>query len=478
MVTPPTRARRSRYRRSRSAPLVIGAVLLVIVLAVGGIAGYRVFGFLRSVGNIGNPVQLFQNDLEPPTGSVAWKIKHGQRVNILALGYGGAENEAPWLTDSIMVVSLDPAGGRILEASIPRDLWVRIDGWQDDRRYSEKINAAFGVPKMFPQSQLKPRFQGRDGSGHLAEATVGRITGLTFDKYVAVDFAAFRDVVDALGKIQVHMDGPLDDCHYPDYHNGYVNHGVPPGRACPRGAGIHFAAGDYEVNGEQALQLARSRDAIQPEQANDFGRAKRQQMIMAAIRKKVTSTSAITRAPQLMNAIQSNYLSDMDLNDIKAVYDFAAKVPDGAIRGTCGPPAAFVLCPLDPSYRMWQAIFAHAFVDKKALAEQAPVQLVNASRSYPDMHDQATAVLREMGIRTTDGVRHSSIAGSVIYDYSGGRYPLTAAWLRDFFGAEVEPATPPTPGVRATFVPATGERTDGLVVVMGSDFASRWYGLS
>src|SRR5207302_8630251 len=112
------------------------------------------------------------------------------------LGYGGAENDAPYLTDSIMVVSIDPAGPRIQETSSPRDLYVRIDAWQDGRRYMDKINAAFDVPNEpgnFAPGSLRPAYQGRDGPGHLAEATVGRLTGLTFDKYVAIDFKAFRD---------------------------------------------------------------------------------------------------------------------------------------------------------------------------------------------------------------------------------------------------------------------------------------------
>src|SRR5499427_10348128 len=267
-----TRPRRSRYRgrRARSVALVIGAVFLCLLLAAGGVAAYRVYGFLGKVANLNNPIQLIQRQVEPPAGSIAWKLKHGQRVNILALGYGGGENDAPWLTDTIMVVSIDPTSQRILEASIPRDLYVRIDAWQDGRQYADKINAAFEVPNMpelFAPGPLRPEFQGKDGAGHLSEATVSRITGLTFDKYAAVDFKAFRDVVDALGGIQVQMDGSLDDCHYPDYHNGYMNHGVPFGWRCPPGAGIHFLAGDYVVNGEQALELARSRDAVQQDQA-------------------------------------------------------------------------------------------------------------------------------------------------------------------------------------------------------------------
>jgi LytR_cpsA_psr family len=292
------------------------------------------------------------------------------------------------------------------------------------------------------------------------------------------------------------MDSPLDDCHYPDYHNGYVNHGVPVGRRCPPGAGIHFPAGDYVVHGEQALQLARSRDATEQAQATDFARAKRQQMIISAIKKKAVSASAFTKAPQLMDALQANFRTDMDLTDMKALYDFGSKLPDTAIahfavtnqdltqeyapytRGSCGPPAAYVLCPIDSTYRIWQSVFAHALVPAPALSERAQVQLVNASVNVSDLQNRTTIVLRQMGLQLSDGVRHSALSQTVIYDYSGGRYPQTAAWLKDFFGAQVVPATPPSPGVRGTFVPSPGQQTDGLVVVMGSDFARRWVGLA
>ncbi len=497
MVTPPpgggwTYSQPPKRRSRRPLALVIVALVLVGILGLSGL-GLRLYDFVRSVANVGNPIGLLPG-AEAPPGSIPFKLKHGQQVNILALGYGGAENDAPYLTDSIMVVSIDPAGKRIVESSIPRDLYVRIDAYQDGRNFSEKINAAFEVPNQpgsFSPGQLKPAYQGKDGGGHLAEATVSRITGLTFDKYVAVDFKAFRDTVDALDGIQVHMDGPLDDCHYPDYHNGYMNHGVPPGYRCPPGAGIHFPPGDYKVNGEQALELARSRDAIEPEQANDFGRAKRQQMIVAAIKKKATSAGAITKAPQLMDALQANFRTDMALTDLKALYDFAGKLPDSAIqhfavtdqdlgvgfqpytRGSCGPRAAYVLCPADSTYQTWQLVFSHLFVPKSTLAENAPVQLVNASRSFPDLQSRMTNVVRPLGLQAADGARHvPTVPTTVVYDYSGGKYPATARWLQDLFGARVEP-----PPARTAYVPGPAEKTDGLVVVMGSDFAARFYGV-
>jgi anionic cell wall polymer biosynthesis LytR-Cps2A-Psr (LCP) family protein len=497
MPPPPPRARRSLYQppprpRRRRAPCVVVAVLLVAVLAVGAVAGYRVVGFLQSVLNGANPAQILQQQLDPPAGSIAYKIKHGQRINVLALGYGGSENDAPYLTDSIMAVSIDPVTRRVVEVSVPRDLYVRIDAWQDGRKYSEKINAAFEVPntpRSFGPGPLKPAYQGKDGPGHLAEATVSGVTGLAFDRYVAVDFKAFRSVVDALGGITVHMDGPLDDCHYPDYHNGYMNHGVPVGYRCPPGAGIHFQAGTYAVNGERALELARSRDASEPEQATDFARAKRQQMIISGIKAKAASVNGIARAPQLMDAVQADFKTDMDINDVTALYNLLGKLPESSIQhfaitdqnlvvdvngtgGDCGGPrGAFVLCPVDATYHVWQAIFGRVPLPTTTLAEQAPVQLVNASRNTTDLQLRTTDVLRQMGLKVGDGARHATLPQTTVLDYSGGKYPQTAAWLKDFFGA-----TDVVPAASSGIAPAPGQQTDGLVVMMGSDFARRWIG--
>ena len=496
MPPPPPRARRSLYQqppRRRRAPCVVAAVLLVAVLAVGGVAGYRVVGFLQTVLNGANPAQILQQQLDPAAGSIAYKIKHGQRINVLALGYGGSENDAPYLTDSIMAVSIDPVSKRVVEISVPRDLYVRIDAWQDGRRYTEKINAAFEVastPRSFGPGPLRPAYTGRDGPGHLAEATVGAITGLSFDRYMAVDFKAFRSVVDALGGITVHMTGPLDDCHYPDYHNGYVNHGVPVGYRCPPGAGIHFPAGTYGVTGEQALEIARSRDAIEPDQATDFGRAKRQQMIISAIKAKAVSVNGLARAPQLMDAVQADFRTDMDVNDVTALYNLLGHLPESSIQhfaitdqnlvvdvngtgGECGGPrGAFVLCPVDGTYRMWQAVFAQIPLPTTTLAEKAPIQLVNASRNTTDLQQRATDTLRQMGLQLADGARHTTLQQSTIIDYSGGKYPQTAAWLKSFFGANVVPAA------SAGIAPAPGQQSDGLVVMLGSDFAKRWVGIS
>jgi anionic cell wall polymer biosynthesis LytR-Cps2A-Psr (LCP) family protein len=482
----------SPARRSRLLRRSLIAAALVIVLGAAGVGGYAVFTtgrFLHHVTNLNNPVTVIKNEVQPPVGSIAWKLKNGQRINLLLLGYGGSENEAPWLTDSIMAVSIDPGTHHVLEASIPRDLYVQIDAWQDGRPYTDKINAAFAVgndPTVFATGPLKPDFQGKDGPGHLVEATVSRLTGITFDRYAAVDFKAFRTIVDTLGGITVTMTGPLDDCHYPDYQGGYLNHGVPLGYACPPGAGIHFQAGQYQVNGEQALEIARSRDAEEADQASDFGRARRQQMIVSAIRQRAGSADVLLKAPQLMESLQNDFRTDMDLNDIKALYDFGMKVPDSYIermgisdldlvddyapyqRGSCGALDAFALCPEDPTYQTWHSVFAHAFVEPPTLDEHAPIQLVNATSMSSDLQLRVGRMLAPLGLGVSDGGRAPVAAKTVIYDHTGGKDSQTAAWLQDFFGAPVVPVPPPTGAPPAT---------QGLVVVIGNDYAKRWYGI-
>jgi anionic cell wall polymer biosynthesis LytR-Cps2A-Psr (LCP) family protein len=466
-------------------------------LLVGAIVGVRVWNFVAAVTGR-NPISVVPAVVDPPAGSIPWKLKHGQRVNILLLGYGGVENDAPYLTDSIMVASIDPASKRIALVSIPRDLWVGIDAFADGRKASDKVNAAFDIGTRDADFPGKRReYTGRDGGGHLAEHVVSQVTGLTFDKYAGVDFVAFRDVVDALGGIQVHMDFPLDDCHYPDYKGGYMNGGVPDDFPCPNPrVGIHFRAGDYQVNGEQALELARSRKAIQPEQSSDFGRARRQQMIMAAIKKKSTSINGIVKAPQLMDALQKNFKTDMDVNDLRALYDWSQGLPDqntlrGALtdgdfldaywlrRGSCGPVDTYVLCPEDPTFKTIHRYFANVIPDPRALGERAPVQVANATFSSDDLGDRLTSILRAYaapqqpaGMQLADPLRLAGRQRTAIYDFSGGKFPGTAQWLSSLFAADVLPAgqaSPPAPQV-------AGERTDGLVVVVARDYGLRWYG--
>jgi LCP family protein required for cell wall assembly len=475
------RARRSRYnvsyRLTRSVPAAIVAVLLVAVL-VGATLTYKRFDdfITATTGHHLNPIGEVVQAVEPAQGTIAYKLKHGQQVSILLLGRGGYENDAPYLTDSIMAVTIDPASNRVMLVSIPRDLVVNMNLQSNPARiWTNKINAAYEVPLISIICCVADQYQGRNGPGLAAEHEVGKVTGITFDRYIAVDFVAFRDMVNALGGVDICLTTNLDDYSYPDYSNGFMP--------------IHFKAGCQHLTGEQALEVARSRHAEQPEQQSDFGRAKRQQDIMQAIKKKATTVNGFSKAPQLLDALQKNINTDMSLSDMKAIYDWGKNLPDSSIirvaltapsplgngnfldSFNCGMGSGVSqLCPDDPSYGMIHKYLGSLFVDPKILAEKAAVQIVNGSTNFSDLSTRVTTALDPLGFQLADPVPGHPAAQTAILDYSGGKFPLTAKWLGTYFDASVFPATPTNPS------PAGGQQTYGLVVVVGHDYASRWLG--
>jgi LCP family protein required for cell wall assembly len=418
--------------------------------------------------------------VEPAPGTIAYKLKHGQPVSILLLGMGGEQNDSPYLTDSIMAVTMDPASGRVMLLSIPRDLVVRMNLQNPPTRtWTNKINAAFEVAHIDIICCVAPEYKGRDGGGHAAEHEVSKVTGLTFDRYIGVDFVAFRDMVNALGGVDICLSTNLDDDKYPDYTNGYWK------------GGIHYKAGCHHADGEVALQIARSRHAVQAEQSSDFGRAKRQQDIMQAIKKKATTVNGFAKAPRLLDALQKNIDTDMTLSDMKAIYDWGKNLPDSSIIRTaltapspagqgnlldsfnCGMgPNVSQLCPDDPTYTMIKKYIASIFIDRKILAEKAPIQFASGAPNfvYGGLDTRVVTMFDPTGLQLLDTVAHAPVAQTQILDYSGGQYPLTTQWLQGFFGGTVVAATPTNPA------PARGQQTTGIVVVLGRDFAQRFMG--
>src|SRR6184192_4185426 len=422
------RARRSRYsvshRLSRSVPALIGAVLLVAIVVTATVAYRRIDDFLSATTGKHLTLGAVVEAVQPEPGTMAYKLQHGQQVNILLLGMGGYENDAPFLTDSIMAVTIDPNSHRVMLASVPRDLVAHMNLQTiAGSIWTNKINAAYEVPYTSIICCVAPQYQGRDGGGHAAEHEVGKITGLTFDRFIAIDFKAFRDMVNALGGVDVCLSTNLDDPLYPDYANGYHP--------------IHFKAGCQHLNGEQALEVARSRHPIQPQQSSDFGRAKRQQDIMQAIKQKATTVNGFAKAPQLLSALQKNINTDMSLTDMKAIYDWGKNLPDSSIirialtapsgtasgnlldGGNCGMGAASQLCADDPTFRMIRKYVASIFIDPSTLAEKAPVQFANGSTNFAGLDGRVTTMLDPMGLQLNDPVSHKASSQTVILDYSG-----------------------------------------------------------
>ena len=176
----------------------------------------------------------------------------------------------PVRTDSLMLVSVEPASNGIGVLSIPRDLWVRIP--EQERR--DRINRAYFLGES-RATGYGPR---------LLQQTVSWNLGMRVHNYILVDFQAVIDLVDHLGGIEVTIDYTIDDKRFPD-----MNYGYDP---------FYLPAGTHVLDGRDTLRFARTRHGN-----NDVRRAERQQTVLYAIRDRVLSLNIlqlIAQAPAML----------------------------------------------------------------------------------------------------------------------------------------------------------------------------------
>ena len=231
------------------------------IIAIKNIAWERIFG------------KLPLSEYMPP--------KDEDRINVLLLGVGGTEHEeGGLLTDSIMVASFKKSTGKVALISVPRDLYIQMPG----EKQREKVNAAYVIGEQ------------KYGNGlDYSKKTIGYVTGLYIDYAAAVDFEAFKAIVDALGGIVIHLDEPfIEDKQWWCDENG---------ENCQP---FIIEAGDQTLDGETALFYVRSRFS-----SSDFDRARRQQQVMLAVKDKALSLGV------LVNPIKINNLFDAVAENVK-----------------------------------------------------------------------------------------------------------------------------------------------------------------
>jgi LCP family protein required for cell wall assembly len=432
-----------------------------MVLLVAGLAVFRVWSAIHAISPRAQPadlITLVHTQSDQP-GSLGWKIKHDDRINVLLLGYGGPGHDGPYLTDSIMLVSIRPAMHEAIMVSLPRDLWVKIPALPRNGYMMGKLNSAYAIGadhKNYPN--VRSEWKTDTGGGDLAAATVSQITGQPIDYWIGVDFKAFRDVVDALGGVRVDVPTALDDPLFPAGESNGTMH-------------IHFDAGWQQFDGERALEYARSRETT-----SDFDRSRRQQLVVLAVRQRVFSLHAIPRTLSVLGALQDNVRTNLRPGDMKQLADLAGQIKDQDIRRVAidtsnllwsgfNSGGQYILQPMDPTFGALHHYLATALPDRSALAGHVPVEVQDGSRRYwlpygiGTPASIVTSLLQAEGwVASTGPASPRLVAKTEIRDGSGGSAAATVAWLQSYFdGAVVVTVPAPTTGPPVT-------------VVLGSDF--------
>lgn len=209
------------------------------------------------------------------------------RVNILLLGRAGEHYPGKNLTDTVMVLSIETTRKKVALLSLPRDLYAPIP----DTTLFTKINSLYqyGLNENTGVEPLKK--------------SVEQITGQPIHYFFILDFDGFEKAVDALGGISVDVLRDFYDPRYPGKNYSYETFAIQKGW--------------QTLDGATALKYVRERHN-DPE--GDFGRAKRQQQVIKAIKDKAFSVGTflhIFSVNSLLNTLGESVKTDMPLNDIE-----------------------------------------------------------------------------------------------------------------------------------------------------------------
>lgn len=240
--------------------------------------------------------------IQPNTGPAAATWDGKSRINILLLALDTSprrqnEGQGSALSDTMILVTVDPLTNTIGAMNIMRDYWVNIPGFEFNR-----INAAY---------KLGEDYDLPGGGEELAMETVEGLVGVPVDFYARVDFNAFKTIIDEMGGIPITIEQRM----LLDWQGNGNKFWIEPGT--------------YTLPGAYALAYARTRDKAYGD--GDVDRGKRQMQVIKAIRDRAlnlnTLPALIARAPAIYAEISAGVQTNMSLDQAIQLAYLIAQIP-------------------------------------------------------------------------------------------------------------------------------------------------------
>jgi polyisoprenyl-teichoic acid--peptidoglycan teichoic acid transferase len=382
-------------------------------------------------------------------------------INILLLGLDERPGDVTPLADTQIVVRVDPINKRAVMFSIPRDTYVKIPGFADDR-----INTSYRLGSD-PENKVP------GGGVGLAMSTVEQNFGIRIHYHARLNFTGFEEVIDAMGGVTVDVQRPLVDNQYP-----LPNYGT---------SRIYIPAGIQHMDGRTALQYARSRHAD-----SDIGRNSRQQQVLLALRQQGLNFNIINKLPELSLRLKDAVKTDIDHPRLLALARLAQEIGPASIETfVIEPPMVYeYITPggasvLMPDWSLIRPRVAELFADPKLGSEKANVLVLNGTTTN-GMAAKTQASLMDRGVPVaaiSSAPNQGSYLTTTVTDYTGGTKPETIKAILAELGLDedsvVDGGTTPdwVLGANATPVRVTGLVPAGatpldIVVTLGNDRVS------
>jgi polyisoprenyl-teichoic acid--peptidoglycan teichoic acid transferase len=273
------------YVRFFLLAVIISITLWVFIFfgRIGLVLGSKIFkgpGFLYSI-------LINKND-------ISLKNTKGT-TNILLLGIGGVGHDGPNLTDTMILLSINPEKNFVIFTPIPRDIWLKS--------ISAKINAAYSLGE-----------EKKNGGGMLmAKDAILETLGVEVHYTVVADFTGFEKAVDLLGGVSVYIDQDFVDPKYPKAGSENDTCGINISTMSAsmitedlfpcRYETLSFKQGLIKMTGEEALKYVRSRHA-ETSEGTDFARSQRQQKVLIAVKDKFFSTQTLLSSTKLIELLK------------------------------------------------------------------------------------------------------------------------------------------------------------------------------
>lgn len=299
--------------------------IILIAFIVGVYGVFKTYLFSKKFfvpTSRGNIKQLLKNF---PADYFKTKTPFG----ILLLGYAGGNHDGTYLTDTMILVYVEPANSSVTLVSLPRDIWVKLPTGKTGSFW--KINAAYALGMDDTGFPDKPgQYKGQEGAGNMAKFAASSVLGLSVDRFVAVNFDAFVKAIDILGGIDVTVEKTFDDYEYPIDGSekdlcGHKEAEIPDLTKDPaispevifpcRYEHLHFDAGKTHMDGKTALKFVRSRHAATD--GSDFGRSRRQRSVILAVKEKIMSLEFIPKIIPFISTLQNDVRTDTSPRELQ-----------------------------------------------------------------------------------------------------------------------------------------------------------------
>ena len=406
------------------------------------------------------------------------------------MGAGGTEDAGGARSDTIMLVNIPANRKRVVAVSFPRDLAItpiQCEAWNPDTgEYGPLYDSdtkKWGPRNVYTETKLNSTFS--FGGPKCLVKEIQKLSGLSINRFIAVDFAGFAKMVDALGGVEVCSTTPLKD-----YELGTVL--------------AH--SGRQLIDSKTALNYVRARN-VTTENNGDYGRIKRQQLFLSSLLRSLISKEtffSLSKLNSVVNMFVSNsYVDNVKTKDLVQLGQ--------SVQGMNAGHVSFVTVPTGitdengdepPRTADMRALFSAIIDDEglpgennmnatstpptKSLSSKAPQssqtsQPSQAADPHPEQVQAMTTAPQDVTVQVSNSTAKSGLAATASSQLkrhgfrvkSPDDYPNPLKTTKVLFspGNEQAAAT-----VAASFANSKVERITGtghvVQVVLGSDFTS------